>query len=65
MHLLFVLRGPKSIALTQWPGFWKAFAGVVRFHRRAFYYNWRSDDARVFFADCYYTLRNNILKRRN
>lgn len=64
MYPLFVLRGPKSSALTQWPEFWRALLDVARLSRRHVFYNWRKDDCRVFISDSYYTLRKNLLKRR-
>jgi predicted ATP-grasp superfamily ATP-dependent carboligase len=62
MYLLFALRGPKSEALVDWPSFWTALRTILRTKRGERYYNWRSDDRRVFFADCFYTLRNNLFK---
>jgi hypothetical protein len=62
MHLLFVMRGPRSKALSDWPNIWESFAAVLRLRRGERYYNWRSDDPFVFFADCFYTLRQNIFK---
>ena len=64
LHLLFVLRGPKSKALTYWPPFWKALVDVARISPRDSFYNWRRDDLGVFFSDCFYTLRDNLLKAR-
>jgi predicted ATP-grasp superfamily ATP-dependent carboligase len=65
MHLLFVMKGPKSKALTDWPRFWRTLGEVLRIHRRDSLYNWRRDDLRVFFADCYYTLYDNVFKSRS
>jgi len=62
MHLLFVLRGAKSQALSGWPSFWKTIGEVMRIHRGDRYYNWRRDDPNVFFADCYYTIHDNLFK---
>jgi hypothetical protein len=62
MHLLFVMRGPRSKALSDWPHIGKSFAEVLRLRRGERYYNWRSDDPLVFFADCFYTFRQNIFK---
>jgi len=64
MHLLFVLRGPESRALANWPSFWKALREVGHFNSSMGLYNWRRDDSIVFFADVYYTLRDNLLKAR-
>ena len=65
MHLLFVLRGAKSKALRNWPSFWKTLGEVIGVHRGDAYYNWRRDDPKVFFADCYYTIHDNLFKSRN
>ena len=65
MHLLFVLRGPKSMALTSWPSFWKTLANVLRVRREDAVYNWRQEDLKVFLADCYYTVHGNLFKSRN
>lgn len=65
MNLLFVLRGPKSKALTNWPSLPKTLRDVLRIHRGDVYYNWRRDDAKVFLADCYYTIYGNLFTSRN
>ena len=65
MHLLFVLRGPKSKALTEWPGFFKSFVDVTWVKREHSFYNWRKDDLKVFAFDCCYTLRENLFKVRH
>lgn len=62
MHVLFVLRGPQSRAVRVWPSFWETLAGVFRFNRKGSFYNWRKDDWRVFLDDCWYTIRDQILK---
>jgi len=63
MHVLFVLRGPQSRAIRNWPSVWATLTGVFRFHRRGSFYNWRKDDWRVFVTDSWYTIRDQILKR--
>jgi hypothetical protein len=65
LHLLFVLRGPKSKALTNWPSRWRAFAEVIRIRRGEAFYNWRCEDPKVFIADCYYTILHNVFKSKN
>lgn len=65
MHLLFVLKGAKSSALRQWPPFWKSVGDVARIHRGDGLYNWRRDDPKVFLADFYYTIHDNLFKSRN
>ena len=64
MHVLFVLKGSKSKALTDWPSFWKTIPEILAIRRRDSFYNWRRDDLGVFAADCYYTLHDNIFKSR-
>ncbi len=64
MHLLFVLRGPKSDALTEWPSFWKTMSEVVRIRKGDTVYNWRREDPKVFVADCYNTIHDNLFKSR-
>jgi predicted ATP-grasp superfamily ATP-dependent carboligase len=64
MHLLFVLRGPKSKALGQWPSFWKSLLAVMAIRRRDGIYNWRRSDPSVFVADVCYTLQKNLFKAR-
>jgi hypothetical protein len=50
MHLLFVLRGPKSKAFQEWPSFWRTARELLRVRRNDFFYNWRRDDLKVFFS---------------
>jgi len=64
MHLLFVLRGPKSKALGQWPSFWKSLLAVMAIRPRDGIYNWRRSDPSVFVADVCYTLQKNLFKAR-
>lgn len=62
MHLLFVVRGARSKALSDWPPLWRSVREVIDIRRGDTFYNWRRDDPRVFLADCYYTLRDNLFK---
>ena len=64
MHLLFVARGPKSKALSTWPSFWKTTTEVGRVRKGETWYNWRSDDPKVFFADFWYTIKDNVFKSK-
>jgi predicted ATP-grasp superfamily ATP-dependent carboligase len=63
MHPLFLLKGPKSAALTEWPPLWKSLLDVLDFGGDQALYNWRRDDKRVFFADCFNTLLDNLIKK--
>ena len=62
LYLLFVLRGSRSKALTNWPSIWSACIQVLRIGRNDRWYNWRKDDAMVFFSDCYGTIRDQLFK---
>lgn len=61
-HLLFVLRGPRSVAYKNWPSFWRTLCNVVFIKKQDSFYNWRADDKSVFFTDWWYTMRR-ILAR--
>jgi predicted ATP-grasp superfamily ATP-dependent carboligase len=65
MHLLFVLRGPKSKAIGHWPSFWKSLLAVMAIRPRDGIYNWRRSDPGVFVADVCYTLHKNLFKARS
>ena len=65
MHLLFVLRGRKSKAIQKWPSFWRSVVDVLYIRRRDCFYNFRPDDLRVFFSDCFCTIRDQIFKPGN
>jgi len=64
MHLLFILRGPKSKALERWPSFWRTAVEILQVRNGDSLYNWRKDDWGVFFWDCWYTVREQVLKPR-
>lgn len=62
LYPLFVLRGPKSKALSNWPSVLKAIRDIIRVRRGDVFYNWRKDDPKVFVSDCYYTIRDQVSK---
>jgi predicted ATP-grasp superfamily ATP-dependent carboligase len=62
MHLLFVLRGRRSRAISEWPRFWSSLRAVLRPDSDGALYNWRRSDWRVFASDCYQTLAKNLSK---
>ncbi len=64
VHLLFVMRGPKSKALTRWPSRWSAARQVLSFTRDDRWYNWRADDRKVFFSDAIGTVKGQLFKTR-
>lgn len=55
VHVLMVMRGPKSVALTQWPSRRQALRDVFRFRRSDRWYNWRRGDIRLFIDDTLHT----------
>ena len=65
MHVLFVMLGAKSNALSKWPSFWRTIKDVLRFRKKDGYYNLRRDDLKVFFADFYYTVHDNLFKSKS
>lgn len=62
IHLLFVLRGPRSQALRRWPSPWQAIRDVGRIRFKDRLYNWRPNDPAVFFSDLYNTIHENVFK---
>ena len=64
LHLLFVLRGPRSKAQGTWPSFWQAARDVFTVRSSDTVYNWRSEDPEVFFADFCATMRDNLFKSK-
>lgn len=65
MHILFVLRGARSSANGNSPSRLKTLWDILRIRRGDTFYNWRSDDRKVFFADTYYTIRDNVFKAKD
>jgi hypothetical protein len=65
LHLLFVLRGPKSKALNGWPSLGKTLADVLHVRRSDTWYNWRREDPKVFFADSFNTIKSNVFKSKH
>ncbi len=62
MHLAFVMRGPRSRAVRHWPSAWRTLLATCCFGANTTLYNWRREDWRVFIMDCWYTVRNQLLK---
>src|SRR5687768_661411 len=44
VHLLFVLRGPRSRGIKNWPSFWRTVYDILRPGGRRRLYNWRRSD---------------------
>jgi hypothetical protein len=64
IHALFVLRGPQSRAIKKWPSLWYTLTELFQPYEKNSFYNWRRDDWRVFVSDCWYTIRDQVLKSR-
>ena len=62
MHLVFVLRGKKSAAITEWPSFWRSLTDMLRLGKKDSIYNLRRDDLKVFVSDGWCTIRDQIFK---
>lgn len=56
VHLLMVLRGPRSVAQDGWPSRWQTVCDVVRIRREDQWYNLRRGDWRLFVEDAVRTL---------
>jgi predicted ATP-grasp superfamily ATP-dependent carboligase len=57
VHLAFVLRGPSSTALDDWPRFWPTIRDLVRVRRGERLYNWKRSQPDVLLADTAKMLR--------
>jgi hypothetical protein len=64
VHLLMVLRGPRSTALTSWPSRRRALLDVLRIRRSDRWYNWHPGDARLFVEDTIHTVTRQLAGRR-
>ncbi|MEX0746109.1 MAG: hypothetical protein WD118_10955 [Phycisphaeraceae bacterium] len=62
VHLLAVLRGPRSTALTQWPSRWATLRALLRVRRTDAWYNSRPGERRVLFADAWQTVYSQVRK---
>lgn len=60
VHLLMVIRGPRSVALTEWPTRSGAMRDVLRFNRNDGWYNWRPGDRGVFFEETARTIVDQL-----
>ena len=63
IHLLTVMRGPRSVALTEWPSRRRALSEVLRVRRGEQWYNWRAGERRVFMVDTAQTVLAPLRRR--
>jgi predicted ATP-grasp superfamily ATP-dependent carboligase len=62
VHLLMVMRGPKSVAVKGWPSRRRTLRDVLRFKRTDRWYNCRRGDLALFLDDTVTTVRKEVLK---
>jgi predicted ATP-grasp superfamily ATP-dependent carboligase len=63
VHLLMVLRGPRSEAIDGWPSRWRTAGDVFRVRRRDDWYNWRPGAAGLFIEDTIGTVAHHLPRR--
>ncbi len=63
IHILQVLRGPKSRAIPNWPPFWRTCFDVLRVGKKDRWYNLRKGYTRFFLADTYNTVMNETIRK--
>jgi len=61
-HLAFILRGPQSSAISQWPSTWRTVGNLLKVSRRDRLYNWSRSEPWVLVDDTVQTL--NYYRRR-
>jgi predicted ATP-grasp superfamily ATP-dependent carboligase len=63
VHLLAVLRGPRSAAVTDWPSRWQTARAVLRVSRDDHWYNSRRGDRRLFVEDSWRTVASRLASK--
>jgi hypothetical protein len=63
VHLLMVMRGPKSAALTRWPSRRQTLSDVLRVRRSDSWYNWHRGELALFAEDTIRTVQAHLPKR--
>lgn len=64
VHLLLVLRGPRSSGFTSWPSRRKTLREVLSFRREDHWYNWRDGALALFLDDTIRTVLGQIASGR-
>jgi hypothetical protein len=62
VHVMTVLRGPRSAALTDWPSRWGTLRSVARVRRGERWYNWSARHPGVFVQDTLQTVLEPLAK---
>ena len=63
LHVVNVLRGPRSAALDDWPSRWRTVRDVARIRRGERWYNWSARHPSIFVADTVQTVRRAVTSR--
>jgi predicted ATP-grasp superfamily ATP-dependent carboligase len=64
VHLLIVLIKRRPPAVPHWPSRWSTIRDVLRVKRSDRWYNVRRGEKKVFLADAWYTVRDQLFRRR-
>ncbi len=63
LHLLFVLRGPKSsFHRAGWPSFWTSLTGVLRPAHPSAFYNYDPKHPGFFLRDAWWTVKKALVR---
>jgi hypothetical protein len=63
VHVLMVMRGPKSAGLSRYPSRWRTLREVLRIRRGERWYNWRRSDWGLFVDDALQTVLGSLPRR--
>lgn len=63
VHIINVLRGPRSTAIPNWPSMGKTLYNVMCISKNDTWYNWRSNNKGVFMLDTYNTLMDSTIRK--
>jgi hypothetical protein len=63
VHLMMVMRGPRSAALTSWPSRRETLRQVLRVRRSDRWYNWRPGELGLFVEDTVRTVQAHVPSR--
>lgn len=63
VHVMSVMRGPRSAALTAWPSRWGTLRAVAHVRRGDRWYNWSARRPAVFVQDTLQTVFEPILRK--
>jgi predicted ATP-grasp superfamily ATP-dependent carboligase len=63
VHVMSVMRGPRSAALTDWPSRWDTLRAVARVRRGDRWYNWSARRPAVFVQDAVQTMLEPLLRK--